>query len=355
MSEHEIENETKKDKQVLQGPIEWDPEQVELNSHPSSNVFSADASKSPQVEQSETHNDVTVKVFPSWLVMVLTTFFVGMIFIEAYWFVEELFEKVPLLAYFFCSLLLLGTLGLARIIWREWRALHNIHYRHKLRTRFVAVNSDASFGKATPLVKDLHKSLSLSTNDMMWVNFRQHKKESHNDREILQIYSAHVLKIIDDKANRIISRYASEAAVMVAVSPIALLDVILIVWRNIKMVKAIAKVYGCQNGILGNFAIVKSVIKNILYAGTSEVLADAGVELAGSALTASISAKVAQGLGAGVLTARLGVQTVKICRPVSFEENQQLTVSQFRLELIKHLKTHIAGWAADKTKEKLFR
>ncbi len=76
----------------------------------------------------------------------------------------------------------------------------------------------------------------------------------------------------------------------------------------------------------------------MVYAGASELIADFGTEMIGADLLGKLSGRLAQGLGAGMLTARLGVRTMQLCRPIPFDDKPKLGhVRREMLTTIKNL------------------
>ncbi len=55
-------------------------------------------------------------------------------------------------------------------------------------------------------------------------------------------------------------------------------------------------------------------------------------------LAARLSARAAQGIGAGLLTARLGIKAMELCRPLPWIADDKPRLGDFRRELIGQLK-----------------
>lgn len=144
----------------------------------------------------------------------------------------------------------------------------------------------------------------------------------HTDQDVLKLYEQMVIPVCDEKAKAVVQQWSSQAALMVAISPLASLDMLLIAWRNIRMIDEIAKCYGLELGLLSRLRLIKLVMYNIIYAGSSELALDLGLQSVGADLAGKFSARAAQGLGAGLLSARLGIKAMQLCRPVPFVEPQ---------------------------------
>lgn len=146
--------------------------------------------------------------------------------------------------------------------------------------------------------------------------------DSHTDQDVLRLYEQMVLPVCDEKAKAVIQQWSGQAALMVAISPLAALDMLLIAWRNIRMIDEIASCYGLELGFLSRLKLLKLVVYNLIYAGASELALDLGLQSVGADLAGKFSARAAQGLGAGLLSARLGIKAMQLCRPIAFGENQ---------------------------------
>ncbi|HAF9964707.1 TPA: DUF697 domain-containing protein, partial [Salmonella enterica] len=55
-------------------------------------------------------------------------------------------------------------------------------------------------------------------------------------------------------------------------------------------------------------------------------------------LAARLSTRAAQGIGAGLLTARLGIKAMELCRPLPWIDNDKPRLGDFRRQLIGQLK-----------------
>jgi putative membrane protein len=146
-----------------------------------------------------------------------------------------------------------------------------------------------------------------------------------------------VLSKVDEKALDEVAKFSTEAVVLVALSPIALVDMMLMFWRNLRMIDKVAALYGLKIGYWSRIKLIKQVFVIMAYAGASELVIDLGADLVGAELLGKLSARMAQGLGAGMLTSRLGIQTIKLCRPIPFEENTP-KIAQVRKKILSQVK-----------------
>ncbi|WP_251359286.1 YcjF family protein [Kangiella sp. TOML190] len=250
---------------------------------------------------------------------------------EAWQFIQASFSINPLLGWGVTALTALTLVaGVGALIKGRIKS-RRLKRRLKLQKQLEALEASDSYGQSLGLLEQINDEIIQEVDiSQALANFEQQKSYSHNDKELLQIYSNQVLSGLDRLAMDAISKHASESAVMVALSPLAAADMALVAWRSSKMLQEISRIYGCPQNVFGRFGLTKQVATNLMLAGASELVADAGVELLGKSLTATISGKVAQGIGVGILIARLGIQTMKLCRPMQFDEDSQPRLSQLR-------------------------
>ncbi|EHC92299.1 GTP-binding protein [Salmonella enterica subsp. enterica serovar Uganda str. R8-3404] len=162
--------------------------------------------------------------------------------------------------------------------------------------------------------------------------------ETQNDREIVGLYAHLVQPVLDAQARREISRFAAESTLMIAVSPLALVDMAFIAWRNLRLINRIATLYGIELGYYSRLRLFRLVLLNIAFAGASELVREVGMDWMSQDLAARLSTRAAQGIGAGLLTARLGIKAMELCRPLPWIDNDKPRLGDFRRQLIGQLK-----------------
>jgi len=110
----------------------------------------------------------------------------------------------------------------------------------------------------------------------------------------------------------------------VAISPWASLDMLLSLWRSVKMIDEVAQVYGMRPSVMNRYKLLKQVIHQLAFVAASEMVIDQLMEEFGSStLTGIASARLGQGLGAGIYTARIGISAMKVSRPIIFSKDSQ--------------------------------
>ncbi|KJF82636.1 TIGR01620 family protein [Photobacterium angustum] len=162
---------------------------------------------------------------------------------------------------------------------------------------------------------------------------------THNDREVLELYDRLVVSQQDKLARKLVAKYSTDAAVMVALSPLAVADMLLVAWRNLRLIEQVSRVYGVELGYWSRIKLLKLVLANMAFAGASEVITDLGMDMLSMDLAGRMSTRVAQGVSIGLLTGRLGLKAISLVRPLPWLPGEQPKLAEIRSDLFKQLGT----------------
>lgn len=238
----------------------------------------------------------------------------------------------------------LGTLGLGmlRVIGREFMELRMLKRRQDTRSRAQELVLDDVPDGARAFCSQLAVDTRAECTPG-YANWQQLCESHHSSREQLQLYSRLVLSEQDRQARASVMRWSGEAAVLVTISPLASVDMLLILWRSLKMIDEVAACYGIRLGYWSRIRLLRMIGQHMLYAGAAELITDVGLDWLGAELSARLSARLAQGVGAGLLTVRLGLQTMQVCRPIAFTQSEKPRLGQFRTELVSMLTSKLGS------------
>jgi putative membrane protein len=230
----------------------------------------------------------------------------------------------------------------------EWRRLYRLLQRADERDEARELMHSHGTGKGRAFCEKLAAQAGLDNSHPALQRWQASLHETQNDREVVELYARLVQPVLDAQARREISHSAAESALMIAVSPLALVDMAFIAWRNLRLVNRIAVLYGIELGYYSRIRLFRLVLLNMAFAGASELVREVGMDWMSQDLAARLSARAAQGIGAGLLTARLGIKTMELCRPLPWLEGDKPKLGDFRKELIGKLKNSMVK--SDKTK-----
>lgn len=158
--------------------------------------------------------------------------------------------------------------------------------------------------------------------------------DAHSDAEVITLIDRQVLSTIDQRAYRSVLTASRDTALATALSPSAALDVAIVLWRNLKLIREVAVLYGARPGQLGSWRLMRRMLGNLAAAGVTDSVGHVAVDALGGSLAAAISTRLGQGMINGLLTARIGVAAMTLCRPVGFTPENRPNLRRIRTELM---------------------
>jgi putative membrane protein len=233
----------------------------------------------------------------------------------------------------------LGVL-IFRQIFVEYKGLKQLKRQGDIRTQSEQMATTSVIGLAEQHCLKIAESLPMDYQYLV-ANWRDSFDSHHSDSEVLSLFEHQVLAPIDKLAIKQVSNNASAASVMIAVSPFALLDMLIVLWRNIRMMNQVSEIYGFHLCYWGRVSIIRNIFLTMLYAGAAELLSDAGNYALSAGLTGKISTRIAQGMGAGVLTARIGLKAINLSRPLPWISETKPGLSGISKQLLADLNKHL--------------
>ncbi len=302
----------------------------------------------PQLESPEPLN---IKKKPRWLWRIVALLFSSLLVIEAVDYFSVGFVESPFTTGIVAAILACLSFVAVAALFRELTGLKQFKQQQNIQEQVrLVVNSHEDILPAKQLnARDLCEQITnnlpcdlLFEQEHQWQDILQ---SEHDEKEILQLYARTVLTKVDQKAISEIAKFSTEAVVLVALSPVAIIDMMIMLWRNLRMINKVAGLYGLKLSYWSRIKLIKQIFINMAYAGASEILTDVGADMLGADLLGKLSGRLAQGLGAGMLTARLGLRTLKLCRPIPFDcialNSTEPKINIIRREIINQVTTLI--------------
>jgi putative membrane protein len=220
----------------------------------------------------------------------------------------------------------------------EWRRLWRLRQRAHERDEARELLQSHGTGKGRAFCEKLAQQAGLDKSHPALQRWYAAIHETQSDREIVTLYAHLVQPVLDAQARREISRSAAESTLMIAVSPLAMVDMAFIAWRNLRLINRIAALNGIELGYHSRLRLFRLVLLNMAFAGASELVREVGMDWMSQDLAARLSARAAQGIGAGLLTARLGIKAMELCRPLPWIDGDKPRLGDFRRQLITQVK-----------------
>ncbi|MGJ8680797.1 YcjF family protein [Paraglaciecola sp.] len=260
---------------------------------------------------------------------------------ELVFFVVQMIERSDWLAGVWLLIVSVVCVLMIRCLWNEFRGLRLLKKQQHNRETSLNIYNSPAIGLAEQHCLKLAEEFP-QTYQKLVSKWQANVQPSHTDNEVVSLFERQVLVPIDKLAVKTITQNSSAAGVMIAVSPFALLDMFIVLWRNVRMVNQVSRIYGINLGYWGRVQLIKNIFKNMVYAGAAEILSDAGNYALGAGVTGKLSTRVAQGLGASVLTTRVGLKAMAECRPFPCLSVSKPNLTVLSKQLFEDLKTKIS-------------
>jgi putative membrane protein len=137
-------------------------------------------------------------------------------------------------------------------------------------------------------------------------------------RDLIDIAERELLRNLDLMVSREIAETAKRVSLVTAISPRAFIGVFFVLAAVIRLMRRIAEIYGGRPGLLGFLKLARSVGAHLAITGGMAAGDSLIQQLVGHGIAARISARLGEGVLNGLLTARVGLSAMAVCRPMPF-------------------------------------
>ena len=137
-------------------------------------------------------------------------------------------------------------------------------------------------------------------------------------RDLVLLAERELLLPVDRRARALVLASAKRVSIVTAVSPRALVDLLFVVFETVRLVRAVSELYGARPGTIGLVRLVRDVLAHLAVTGSIAVGDSLVQQVVGHGLATRLSAKLGEGVVNGLLTARVGLAAMDLCRPLPF-------------------------------------
>ncbi|MDE9451153.1 TIGR01620 family protein [Aliiroseovarius sp. Z3] len=252
-----------------------------------------------------------------WSLLLTITGFV--LSVAAYDFVSSLITRQTVLGYAALGLVAAFILVLLIIALKEWVAFARLRRVDTLHHAAEAAVAHNDLTEARDVVEKL-KRLYRGRDDLRWglERLAEREADAFDVDTLLTLTERELLTPLDAAAVKEVEAAARQVAMVTAIVPIALADVVTALTANIRMIRRIADIYGGRSGVLGGWRLTRAVMAHLVATGAVAVGDDLIGSLAGGGILSKLSRRFGEGVVNGALTARVGVAALEVCRPLPF-------------------------------------
>ncbi|HWB44868.1 MAG TPA: TIGR01620 family protein [Hyphomicrobiaceae bacterium] len=163
-------------------------------------------------------------------------------------------------------------------------------------------------------------ALYAARHDLAWARrrFEEHAGDVHDPGELLALADRELMAPLDIDARRLVTRSAKRVSTVTALSPLVFIAVGFVLIENLRLLRALATLYGGRPGLLGALALARMVFTHIIATGGIAMTDDLLGQFLGQDLLRRLSRRLGEGAFNGALTARVGVAAIGVIRPLPF-------------------------------------
>jgi len=250
--------------------------------------------------------------------------------------IRDLFARTDWLGWLGVGLTALVVVGLVSLVLRETLALMRLGKIDGLRDQLAdaARTDDAKTART-----GLNDLIGLYKDRPETAQGRQalagHMREVIDGKDLVILAERDLLAPFDREARRIVLNSAKRVSLVTAVSPRALIDLLTVLFENLRIIRKLSRLYGGRPGTLGFLRLTKHVATHLAVTGGMAAGDSLTHDVLGHSLASRLSARLGEGVINGLLTARIGIAAISVCRPVPFTETSGPRVKDFMGEILK--------------------
>lgn len=141
-------------------------------------------------------------------------------------------------------------------------------------------------------------------------------------RDLIDIAERTLVAPLDIAVQHEIANAAKRVSMVTALAPRAIIDIAFVAAQAIRLIRQIAAIYGGRPGLLGFLKLLRSIAAHLAITGGMAAGDSLLQQVVGHGIAAKLSARLGEGVLNGLLTARVGLSAMAVCRPLPFSHGR---------------------------------
>eukprot|EP00913_Durusdinium_trenchii_P008269 g7766.t1 len=249
--------------------------------------------------------------------------------------IRSLFARADWLGYAAVTALVIALLGVMAVVAREMIGIARLSAVQAVKTEAEEAAASVFPAPARKVVERLDALLG-------------HRPETARGRAVLAatkddiIDGPHLLELaerellipLDRRARSLILNASKRVAVVTAVSPRAVVDLAYVLFEVSRLIRGLAEIYGARPGKLGLLRLIRDVVAHLAVTGSIAVGDGIAQQVLGHGLASRLSRRLGEGVVNGLLTARIGIAAMDLCRPLPFKALPRPGMGDFLADIV---------------------
>jgi putative membrane protein len=160
-----------------------------------------------------------------------------------------------------------------------------------------------------------------------------HVGEIIDGRDLIGLAETELVLPLDDAARRMVLGAAKRVALVTTISPRAFVDVLFVALQVLRLIRQLAMLYAGRPGTLGFLRLARAAFTHLAVTGGMAASDSLVQQILGHGLAARLSARLGEGVINGLLTARVGIAAIEVCRPLPFVNGKPPRLADVMAEL----------------------
>lgn len=248
--------------------------------------------------------------------------------------IRDLFDRLPWLGWAASVAAAIIVVALALLVIREISGLRRLAKVAELRAAVDAKAATATAKEARALtgrVSGMIASNPLSAQGRK--SLKSLDDEIIDGPHYLAFAERELLTNLDRQARQLTLNAARRVSVVTAVSPRAFVDLAYVGFEAVRLIRAMAELYGGRPGTIGMIRLFRDVIAHLAVTGAVAAGDSLIQQVVGHGLAAKLSARLGEGVINGLMTARIGISAMDLCRPMPFKALKRPGIGDFMRDI----------------------